>query len=124
MAHFRTGFALGMGALTSLLLAGATTAAPAEGQPGVVRFTAVGEVIAVEGRSQTLVIRSELQGKEWIVGARVTPATTIERRGSPARFIDVAVGAQVRVQYERRPDEEAGRALVLTILPDGSSRSQ
>jgi hypothetical protein len=113
-----------MGALAGLLLAGTGIASPAEGQPGVVRFTAVGEVIAVEDRSQTVVIRSELQGKEWIVGARVTPQTTIERRGSPARFPDVTVGAQVRVQYERRPDEEAGRALVLTILPDGASRSR
>jgi hypothetical protein len=73
-----------MGALAGLLVAGASIAAPAEGQPGVVRFTAVGEVIAVEGRSQTVVIRSELQGQEWIVGARVTPTTTIERRGLPA----------------------------------------
>jgi hypothetical protein len=111
-----------MAAAAALALMAARPAAGGEDAPGVVRFTAVGKVIAIEDRSQTVVIRSDLEGQEWIVGAWITPETTIERRGAPARFSDLTVGSHVRIQYERQPDEQAGRALVFTILPNGSAR--
>jgi hypothetical protein len=122
MERLRTAIGIGVALLAPLLVADTTRAVAAEEQPKVVRLTAVGQVIAREDRSQTVVIRSELGGKEWIVGARVTPETTIERRSGTARYTDVAVGDRVRVQYERKPDEQAGRALVLTVLANGPTR--
>ena len=122
MERLRAAIGIGVVLLGPLLVADTTRAVPAEEQPKAVRFTTVGEVIAREDRSQTVVIRCELEGKQWIVGARLTPETTIERRSGTPGYTDVTVGARVRVQYERKPDEQAGRALVLTILANGPTR--